>query len=194
MYRYAFFDVDSLELAANGRTYVCHPNISSKREELYDAYTAIAHMSAPLIFTVDVDSKAPDETSTRRDFLSIPASKTEQDWRESAPERFKFFLNREKYNDIEGNAIFNNNQNTSDCIQLIKADQWIVFGNGLKHHVDHVITNLLEITKKVKFIPELIMPGSEETKEDLSDYFIKWQEKGASPITYNQFIALAPKK
>lgn len=194
MHKYVFFDIDSIELSPNGRTYVCHPNVSSNSEKLFDAYTLIAHIAAPLVFSVDVNRNAPNNISVRRDFQLIPASKNQREWEKSVSERYKFYIERETYNDKKGNAIFNNNQNVADFVKLLKANAWIVFGNGIEHNVDHVINKLLEIVGTVRYVPELIVPGKNETQDQLNNYFYKWEEQGVYPFTYNEIMALGTRK
>lgn len=191
MYPYAFFDVDSLELSPNGRTYVCHPNVSSISDQLFETYTVIASIAAPLIFSVDVDSNAPNNNNNkRRDFLPIPVNNSDREWQASVGDRLKIYIERIAQEDKAKNALFNNNQNALDCIKLIKTKEWIVFGNGLKNQVDHVMSTLLGLVNRIKYVPELIVPGKNETNDQLIGCFQKWEEKGAIPFTYDEIIEL----
>ena len=188
---YAFFDVDSLELSPNGRIYVCHPQVNSISEELYEVYSVISSLSAPLVFSVDVNRNTPSENNQRCDFLSVPMNVTEEGWKESVSDWLKFYINRQAHDEKEVTAIFNNNKNAIDCIKLIKAKEWIVFGNGIEHSVDHVMNTLLDLVGVVKFVPELIVPAETESKEQLISYCQKWEEKGAISLTYDEIIDMA---
>lgn len=190
MHSQAFFDVDSLELSPNGRTYKHHPNFSSLSEEIFDMYNLISVLFAPLVFTVDVNGNTPDNSKSRNDFLAIPASKTEQAWKNLVDDRFKFYLQREASDDKKKNAVFINNQNAADCIKKIDAEEWYVFGSGI-NNVDHVIHSLSGLVSTVKFIPMLIVPGSDEKEEDLEKYFTVWEEMGAIPVDYKDVMMLA---
>ncbi len=189
-YPIAFFDVDSLELSAKGITFVCHPQVSSISEELYEIYGIISGVAAPLVFSMDVNRNTPGENSRRRDFLTVPLSEDE-DWKASVTDWYKFYIDREVTDDIEKLEIFKSNTNTKDCIKLINSKEWIVFGNGIEHKVDHVITSLLEFVETVKFIPELIIPGETETKEQLESYCKKWEEKGAIRMSFDDVTEVA---
>jgi hypothetical protein len=191
MLQFAFFDFDSLEISPNGMTYVCHPQASSISEKLFETYSIISGLAAPLVFSVDVNRNTPDKNSRRSDFLAIPVNPEEMGWREAIPDRFKFYIKRETNDDKEKVAIFNNNKNALDCIKLINAEEWIVFGNGVRYGVDHVVNTLLGIARRVKFIPELIIPASDETAGQLNSYFKKWQEQGATAIAWSDVSEFA---
>lgn len=189
---YAFFDVDSLELSPNGRIYVCHPRVSSISEELYEVYSIISGIAAPLIFSVDVNRNTPDkETNKRYDFFTLPISDNEDNWKASVADWYKFYVKRDASEDKEKVAIFNNNKTVAECIKLIKAKEWIVFGNGIEHCVDHVITTMLGFINVVKFVPDLIIPAENETKEQLDEYCQKWEKAGGIPMTYDDVINMA---
>ncbi len=190
-YPFAFFDVDSLELSPKGVTYKCHPQVSSISEEIYEVYSLISGVSAPLVFSVDANRNVPNENNKRRDFLSIPTDKENTSWHNSVIDWYKFYLNRDNHEDKEKLAIFNNNPNAKDCVKLINSREWIVFGNGIEHGVDHVINNLLDLVDIVKFVPELIVPNDTESKDQLEAYCKKWEDKGAISITYKDVINLA---
>jgi len=185
----AFFDVDSLVLSPNGRTYVCHPQSNSISDELYELYSVISALSAPVIFSVDVNEKSPDSDSKRKDFLTIPASEADQEWKESVTHWKKFYINRTPSEQKEIAAIFNNNKNALDCVKSLKPDTWVVFGNDFKNGVDHVISTLLQLKGKVQFAPEFIVPSSAESEDELEAYCQKWEALGAEPISYNQIAA-----
>lgn len=188
---YAFFDVDSIELSTNGRIFTCHSQVSSISSELYEIYSIISSIAAPYIFSIDVHKNAPNKNSQRSDFLTIPESVEDYDWKKSVSDRFKFFVQRTATNYKEKDSIFINNKNILDCVKLIKAKEWIVFGNGFKHNVDHVINTLLELGGTVKFVPELIVPGESESWDDLETYFESWMDKGVVPMNYLSVIELA---
>lgn len=190
MHKYAFFDVDSLKLSPNGRTYVCHPNFSEISDDLYDIYNLSAAIFAPVVFTVDVNGEMPDSNANRKDFLMVPASKTEETWKTSVNDRYKFYMQRVANDDSEKNAVFTNNENAIECIKNINAPDWYVYGTGIKNNVEHVIENLLKIVKNVKFIPELIVPGENETEEELSSSFHKWEAMGAEAVNYKTVLQL----
>jgi len=191
-YPYAFFDVDSLELSPKGITYNCHPKMEAISEMLYEVYSIISGVAAPLVFSIDMNSNTPENTnSRRRDFLSIPVNQTETNWKESVPDWYKFYLKREACDDESKTAIFNNNTNARDCVKLIQASEWIVFGNGDQHGVDHVISNLLKTVETVKFIPDLIVSSTTESAEQLRSNMQKWEEQGAIAISYDDVIELA---
>ncbi len=190
-YPFAFFDVDSLEVSPNGRTYTCHPQVSPISDDLYEVYSIISGLAAPLVFSVDVNRNIPNENNKRRDFLPIPLDENEKGWHKSVIDWYKFYIQRETISDKEKVAVFNHNKNTKDCIKLINSDEWIVFGNGIINGVNHVIENLLEIVKTVKFVPELIIPGENETKEQFDEHVKKWKEKGAIAITLDDVTELA---
>lgn len=190
--RYAFFDVDSLEIGPTGRTYVCHPRVEPNQKQLFELYGVISGVTAPLIFSVDVNGNVPDDgKNQRQDFLSIPVSLQEKEWKNAVADRFKFYVKREPKVNREDNAIFINNKNVPGCVEIIDSEEWIVFGNGMEHSVDHVIENLLKLGAIVKFIPELIIPGEGETEEQFDAYYDKWVEQGAIPFYYKSVIALA---
>ncbi len=190
-YPFAFFDVDSLELSPQGITYVCHPNVESISEEIYEVYSIISGVASPLIFTVDVNKNVPSEKNKRRDFLSIPISNKESEWKASVTDWYKFYIKREQQSDKAKLAVFNNNENALECVKLIDSKEWIVFGNGIENNVDHVISKLLETVQIVKFIPEMIVPAQDEAKDLIESYTKKWIENGAIPITYDDVTELA---
>lgn len=189
-HKYAFFDVDCIELASKGITFVCHPQFSSKSELLFEVYSIISGIAAPLVFSVDVNRNVP-AVNKRRDYLSIPVRETEIEWKESVADKTKFYIERKALDSRKENAVFNNNENAIDCVKKINPKEWIVFGNGIEFEVDHVISTLIGLGKNVKFIPELIMPGETEQAEQLDSYFQKWIDMGATPISYEKVILLA---
>ncbi len=189
-YEYAFFDVDSLELSKRGVTFTCHPQATSISEKLFEVYGIISAIAAPLMFSIDVKGNVPDD-KRQRDFLSIPISETEKEWKKSIPDWRKFYIKREDLYDKEKTSIFNNNKNAVDCVKTINSKEWIVFGNGIEHGVDHVMNTLFGLVHTVKYIPELIVPGETESADLLDSYRKKWEEKGAIPITYNDVFLMA---
>ncbi len=194
MHPFAFFDVDSLVLSPNGRTYNCHPSFNDVSEELFDIYNLISAIFAPVVFTVDLNGKTPDTNQNRRDFLVVPVSKTEEVWKETVADRYKFYLQRTDSGDKESNVVFKNNENVVELIEMIKAKDWYVFGTGLKNGVDPAICNLLGIVNTVKFIPELIVPGEDETEEQLGNYLKDWENMGAIPVPYDKAFHLVHTK
>ncbi len=192
---FAFFDVDSLVLSPNGRTYVCHPSFNPKIEELTDIYNLISAIFAPKIFTVGLNGHTTDSNLKRHDFLAIPVSKAEQDWKDHVADMYKFYLKREESAEQEKNDVFKNNENTTDLVEAIKARDWYVFGAGIKKGVDPVICNLLGIVDTVKFIPELIVPDENETEKELESFLKDWENMGAIPVEYkNVFHLMHTKK
>lgn len=191
MHPIAFFDVDSLELSPNGMTYACHPNVSSISEELFETYSIISTLSAPLIFSVDVNRNTPGENNKRCDFLTLPASTTDNEWKKMVSYWYKFYVQREDCADKKQNEIFTNNKSVFDCVKMINPNEWIVFGNGVEYGVDKVICKLLELNKPIKFVSELIIPGVTEDKDQIESYYQKWVEKGATRITYEDVVEIA---
>lgn len=185
----AFFDVDSLVLSPNGRTYLCHPQSSSISDELYELYSVISALSAPVLFTVDVNENTPDQNSKRRDFLTVPASNAEEDWKNAVSHWKKFYINRSASDKGVNPSIFGNNENALDCVKALKPNEWIVFGNDFKHGVGHVISTLLESNAKVKFASEFITPGSAESEDEFEGYCQQWEKIGAEPISYTEIAA-----
>ena len=194
MYDYAFFDVDSLEPSAGGKTFVCHASSQGIAEELLEAYTAIGHMATPLVFTMDVEGKRPGSMPQRRDFLTIPRAGGDEGWRELIPDRFKFYLEREDQGDAAGNAVFSNNPNAVACVEAIRMKEWIVFGRGIRHGVGHVVGKLLELGKTVRYVPELIVPGKGETMEQVYQFFADCRTRGIAPFSYNNIMSLVHSK
>ncbi len=181
---YAFFDVDSLELSPNGRTYVCHPQSSSVSEELYEVYSIISSLSAPVLFTVDANRNTPSDKTQRCDFLTVPTSEDDINWKSSVANWNKFYISKDNQGVKEQqSSIFNTNENAITCVKLLQAAEWIVFGNGIENGVDPVMTTLLESVGIVKFIPELIIPGESESKDQLDSYCIKWKELGGISLS-----------
>lgn len=188
---FAFFDVDSLELSNLGTTFVCHPLVDDISEELFELYGIVALISAPIVFTIDPTRNTPEKKNRRHDFLTIPTETEKSEWKESAPEWLKFYIKRDVCESTDEMAIFTNNKNAIECVKVINAYDWIVFGCGLEHKIDNVIQSLLEKVDTVKFVSELIVPDENETEEQLDVYFKKWEELGAVRLSYDDVIELA---
>jgi len=188
-YEFAFIDVDSLIISPNGRTYTCQPHINSISSKLYNAYGVISGIISPLVYSLGTANGSPDNMK-RRDYLSIPTDVEDNEWKKAVSERYKFYISKEKSDDAANNAMFDVNKNALECIKLIDSKEWIVFGTGIKHGVDHVITTLIESGENVKYIPELIMPSETESIDILDKYILKWEEKGAEPMSYLSVTAL----
>ncbi len=187
---YAFFDVDSLELSPNGRTYTCHPQSSSVSDDLYEVYSIISSLSAPVLFTIDVKRNIPKENTQRCDFLSIPVDESDTEWRSTVKNWLKFYIARGNNDNKKEMAVFKDNKNAFECAKLMQAHEWIVFGNGITNGVDDVMTTLLGSFRIVKFIPELIIPSESETEEQLKNYCKKWETLGGIPITLDDITEI----
>ncbi len=194
---HVFFDVDCIEITPNKVKFNCPERSQPISEELFEIYSLISAIVAPLVFTIHEDGFQPMEDD-KRDFVFIPANKEKVEWKKSIGERYKFYLERGNKDGLQDVLVFNSNENTAECVKKLRGTEWIVFGVGLENKVDHVVTELLKMGKKVRYIPELIINESAYKDGEVNlklvyEYFAKWESLGAYPITYNEVLMLIKK-
>jgi len=197
IHNHAFFDVDCLEIIPNKVKFNCPERSQPLSEELFEVYSLISAIVAPFVFTIHEDGCQPMEDD-KRDLVFVPSSKEKTEWAKSVGVRFRYYLERGTKDGKQELQIFNGNENAADLIKKLNAREWVVFGVGLENKVDHVITELLKLGIKVRYIPEMII--NESAAEDgevniklVYEYFAKWESLGAYPMTYNEVLLLIKK-
>ena len=91
---HVFFDVDCIEITPNKVKFNCPERSQPISEELFEIYSLISAIVAPLVFTIHEDGFQPMEDD-KRDFVFIPANKEKVEWKKSVGERYKFYWREE---------------------------------------------------------------------------------------------------
>jgi hypothetical protein len=140
----------------------------------------------------------------RDDVLFIPVDSGDSDWKTRINDHHVFYVEKATYHDPAKNtecnafAPFTYNENVFELIDLLQADEWIVYGNGLELCMNDVVIGLLSAGQKVSFLSDVAcgnwasrgILGSEKSK---AITFKKWEGLGATNREYAQVFNLLEK-
>ena len=195
--RFAFFDVDCLELSASGFL-VFRPRILPFKEKLRALYAASQEGGFPMVFT-SCCSANRFRPEARPDILFVPLDPLQTEWKARLSCQRLIHLEKKAYGDPKINFacrafdMFSDNGNAASLVRELAADEWIVFGNALDLCIDSAVTGIICAGGRVTFLSDCMCSsatgyGPYGTDENRLATFARWREAGAAEQTVNEFL------
>lgn len=192
---FGIFDVDTRQAKnAGGWTYVART--SPYREKIDRLVEAATLNQVPLVVTTCVRGNMLEKDEFEKNFkdtLFVPMNSDDTAW-SSRCDSYNIFYIEKKFrrpdfpndNPFPPHEIFLNSDNATKLIQKLGIDEWIVIGNAMETCGDLVITKLLEHSRRVHYIPELMIPGFKcqdcDPVEFKANVFASWKKIHAEPM------------
>jgi hypothetical protein len=184
--RFAFFDVDCLEVAPDNRLRL-HPNrrLRPYRKKLCSLYRLIGEGGYPLVFTTCY-SRPMLQPGDREDILFVPLDSSDTGWKSLLPTRSLIYLHK-TYRDptsvCRNYDMFADNGNAAALVRELAAGEWIVFGNGFDLCTGAAIEGILRADARVSFISDCMTPVV-----DPQPVFARWRNAGAEELTMSALV------
>jgi len=191
---FGIFDVDTRQARnSGGWTYV--GRTAPYRDKIERIVGAATANKIPLVVTSCVGANMlPKETFERNfeDTLFVPMDSEDTGWASRCDSYNIFYIEKKprrpdfSYDGFPPHQIFQNSENASKLLQKLNIDEWIVIGNAMEACGDLVIVKLLENSRRVRYIPELMIPGIRcqncDPVEFKANVFASWDKIHAEPM------------
>lgn len=195
--RFAFFDVDCLELSASGFL-VFRPRVLPLKDKLRKLHAVSQDGGFPMVFT-SCCSANRFRPEARPDILFVPLDPRRAEWKERLSCQRLIHLEKKAYGDPKLNFacrafdMFSDNGNAAALVKEVNADEWIVFGNALDLCIDSAVTGIIRAGGSVTFLSDCMCSGAtgygpNGTEENRIATFARWREAGAVEQSLETFL------
>ncbi|MFV0427234.1 MAG: hypothetical protein ACK5KU_09395 [Beutenbergiaceae bacterium] len=193
--RYAIFDVDTRQARnGGGWSYMARTQPYSEAIEQLLAAAELNHI--PTVATTCVRGNMIDEAPFSRlhpGTAFIPMAEDGDSWMARVNRVHTYFVEKKPRrpgmeNNVPYNSweIFLNNPNANRLIHHLDVQEWIVFGNAMDVCGDLVVQHLHQQGRAVRYVPELMIPGSACKGCDPGAFkqpvFDRWHALGIAPL------------
>ncbi len=192
---FGIFDIDTRQARnSGGWTYV--GRTAPYRDKIDRLIGAATSNHVPLVVTSCVGANMLPKDAFEKNFkdtLFVPMDSDDTAWSSQCDSYNIFYIEKKARRpdfSYDGpfppHQMFLNSENANRLIQKLDIDEWIVIGNAMEACGDLVIVKLLEHSRRVRYIPELMIPGIRcqncDPVEFKANVFASWDKIHAEPM------------
>ncbi|HOX39789.1 MAG TPA: hypothetical protein PL033_17540 [Candidatus Brocadiia bacterium] len=158
--RLGFFDVDCLELNADGIGLDFRPRVAPILSAVKTLHDLAEKSGSPLVFTTCCSGRMLGDEELP-DILKVPLDVADAEWRTRVKGYRIFYLQKKSYGDPKKNYtcraydMFQDNGNAVLLFEMLGEREWVVFGNGFDLCVDSAANGLLKAGYRVRILTDV---------------------------------------
>lgn len=191
--RFAFFDVDCLEMNETGDGLSLRPRVQPLAEAIHRIHALAESIGAPMVFTSCCSSRMP-QPGDLPDTVFVPLDPTDRTWEDQVADHRRFYLQKRTYGDPKENAarrafdMFQDNGNADRLVRALGAEEWIVFGNAFDLCVNCCAQGLLSAGQRICLLTDVAAPSALSTSESFRETVEALSQRGVRASTLGELL------